>query len=184
MRFSLASLIESVSSGLSYILKPICIFIDSMRDLSFSNNFSDTHLELILPFNNGFKTFWIIEIEFSIAWLYFIFTGILIILLIVILWTEFIRSFKPSPLEALVVTTGKPKSMDNLLIFIDMPFLFASSIRFTHTRTLFVISVVWSTRFKFLSKHVASRTITVRSGLPKQMKSLATSSSTELAIRE
>ena len=61
---------------------------------------------------------------------------------------------------------------------------FASSMRFTHTTTLLVISSVCSTRLRLRSRHVASATITVASGSAKQTKSRATSSSTELAISE
>ena len=65
-----------------------------------------------------------------------------------------------------------------------MPLRAASSIRFTHTTTLSDTSIVCKTRLRFLSSAVASHTTTTASGLPKQIKFLATSSSAECAIKE
>ena len=56
--------------------------------------------------------------------------------------------------------------------------------RFTQTITREDISMVWSTRFRLRSRHVASQTTTTASGWPKQMKLRATSSSAEWAISE
>ena len=96
-------------------------------------------------------------------------------------------SFKtsmPILLLAVVATTGMPNSFDNISISIFIFLLLASSMRFTQATTLSVISSTCNSKFKFLSIQVASKTTTVTSGFPKHMKSLATTSSTELARSE
>ena len=87
-------------------------------------------------------------------------------------------------LRAVIPVTGTPSRSDSSLRLILIFLRFASSIRLTHTAVSGVISSICSTRFKFLSRQVASQTTATASGEPKQMKSRATSSSAECAIRE
>ncbi len=124
------------------------------------------------------------EIKASRSLSYVIFTGFGLTFPLATFAIVAFSSSRPWPLLAAVATTGMPKRSDNLSSFSEMFFLLASSIRFTHNITRLVISVICRTRFRFLSRQVASATTTVASGLPKQIKSLASSSSTELAKRE
>ena len=98
--------------------------------------------------------------------------------------TAFIRSSKPFLLRAAVPTTGTPRFFESWSKSMLICFFFASSIRLTQTTTRRVISSVWSTRLRLRSRQVASHTTTTASGSPKQMKSRATSSSAECAMRE
>ena len=79
---------------------------------------------------------------FSIGVSYFIFIGICKTLLKVMLYTSSISLSRPLLIEALVPTTLTPKRDESFSIFINMPFLFASSIKLTQTITLLVISSV------------------------------------------
>ena len=174
----------SLTESILRISKLRYLFIDSNKVLSSSKSFRANQRKLRLLIFKVFRVLTIIESEASIDSSYFILIGLVLILLLVKLYIVSIKISNPSPMEALVPIHGTPSNKDNFVRSTVIPFLFASSIRFTHTITLLVISIVCNTKLRFLSKQVASTTTMVASGLPKQIKSLATSSSTELAIRE
>ena len=99
-------------------------------------------------------------------------------------WTASISSSIPRFSRATPWTTGTPSSFSNFLASIAIPCRRASSMRLRKTTTLSVISLIWSTRFRFRSRRVASTTTTVTSGRPNRTKSRATSSSTLPACSE
>ncbi len=145
------------------------LFKDWIRLGSFSNNFKEIHLGLILEaifFRAIFTSGSISEIESSKTLSYLILIGFIGTSLFVRLYTISINSLRPYPVVALVPTVGTPRSKESFVKSTLIPFLLASSSRFTHITTLLVISIVWSAKFKFLSRQVASRITIVASGLP------------------
>ena len=90
----------------------------------------------------------------------------------------------PEPFLAAVKITGIPRESSKSFLSIVMPFFLASSIKLIHKITLSVSSITWNTKFKFLSRHVASHTTITASGLPKHIKSRATISSCDKANKE
>ena len=81
-------------------------------------------------------------------------------------------------------TTGTPSISSNFFKSISILFFLASSIKFTQTTTFFVNSKICNTKFKFLSKLVASTTTVITSKLEFFIKSIATSSSSEYELNE
>ncbi len=90
----------------------------------------------------------------------------------------------PLLLRALVPITGTPSRRESRGRSIRICFFPASSSRLTQSTTRGVTSSVWSARFRFRSRQVASQTTMTASGSSKQMKSRATSSSAEWASKE
>ena len=85
---------------------------------------------------------------------------------------------------AVTPMTGTPSFPESRSKSMRIPFRTASSIRLTQITAREVISRVWSTRFRFRSRQVASQTMITVSAWPKQRKFRAISSSAEWAIRE
>lgn len=93
-------------------------------------------------------------------------------------------SSSPLLLRAVVPATGSRRRKESRERSSRIFFLRASSSRLTHRRTGLPASIICSTRFRFRSRQVASQTTITASGSPKHMKSRATSSSAECAMRE
>ena len=95
-----------------------------------------------------------------------------------------INLFKLFLFVAHVSITGTFNFFSSSFIFILIPFLLASSIKFTQTIKFLLHSIICYVKLIFLSKIVASVTIKTKSYLPKQIKSLDTSSSFDEDVSE
>ncbi len=180
----LASMIFLSSSSCRAISIPR--YLQSVLEISASPSIRRraVHRLLILPPVNASTAGWRRAMALSTDSSYKTFTGLTFCSPFTTQCTASFNSRRPSFFLALVPITGTPNMRESFLRSMEILFLPASSIRLTHTTMLSVISMIWSTRFRFLSRHVASVTTTVTSGSPKQMKSLAASSSAEFANKE
>jgi len=90
----------------------------------------------------------------------------------------------PSPLPALVPITCTPSSYSSFFKLTAIFFRLASSKRLTQTIALLTVAITCKASIKFLSRQVASRTITTVSALLLFKKSTAQLSSSDIGLRE